>query len=61
MEPIAVGVACVRVLSWRDQSFYYHLKRMQSPDRHARLRQAIREIFDTSDQRYGYRRVRFRC
>lgn len=32
---------------------------MQFPDWHARLRQAIREIFDTSHQRYGYRRVRF--
>lgn len=40
-------------------TFYYHLKRMQSQDRHARLEQAIREIFDMSHQRYGYRRVRF--
>ncbi|WP_156825511.1 IS3 family transposase [Actinotignum urinale] len=31
---------------------------MQSPDRHARLKQTIRKIFDKSHQRYGYRRVR---
>ena len=39
-------------------TFYYQLKQMQTQDRHVQLKQAIREIFDKSHQRYGYRRVR---
>ncbi|MDY5129891.1 IS3 family transposase, partial [Actinotignum urinale] len=39
-------------------TFYYQLGQMQTQDRHVQLKQAIREIFDKSHQRYGYRRVR---
>lgn len=39
-------------------TFYYQLGQMQARDRHVKLKQAIRKIFDTSHQRYGYRRVR---
>lgn len=39
-------------------TFYYQLGQMQAQDRHVKLKQVIRKIFDKSHQRYGYRWVR---
>ncbi len=38
-------------------TFFYHQKRLSEPDKHAGLKQAIRESFERNKHRYGYRRV----
>ncbi|MCT1415244.1 IS3 family transposase, partial [Corynebacterium sanguinis] len=38
-------------------TFFYHQKRRGEPDRHAVLKDAIRESFERNKHRYGYRRV----
>ena len=38
-------------------TFFYHQKRLSKPDKHAELKQAIRESFERNKHRYGYRRV----
>ena len=38
-------------------TFFYHQKRLSEPDKHAALKQAIRESFKRNKHRYGYRRV----
>jgi putative transposase len=48
----------LQVANLARSTFYYQLGQMQARDRHVKLKQAIREIFDKSHQRYGYRRVR---
>ena len=48
----------LQVANLARSTFYYQLGQMQAQDRHVKLKQAIRKIFDKSHQRYGYRRVR---
>ncbi|WP_460502264.1 IS3 family transposase [Corynebacterium aquatimens] len=38
-------------------TFFYHQKRLREPDKHAALKDAIRESFERNKHRYGYRRV----
>ena len=38
-------------------TFFYHQKRLSQPDKHAVLKDAIRESFERNKHRYGYRRV----
>ena len=38
-------------------TFFYHQKRLSQPDKHAALKDAIRESFERNKHRYGYRRV----
>jgi len=38
-------------------TFYYHLSRLSTPPKHARLQEVIGEIFGRSQGRYGYRKV----
>lgn len=38
-------------------TFFYHQKRLSEPDKHAALKDAIRESFERNKHRYGYRRV----
>jgi len=38
-------------------SFYYHLKKLQQPDKYEEEKEVIREIFHHHKGRYGYRRV----
>ena len=38
-------------------TFFYHQKRLTSPDKHAVLKTAIRHSFESNKHRYGYRRV----
>lgn len=38
-------------------TFFYHQKRLHDPDPQAELKQAVREVFDASQQRFGHRRV----
>ena len=38
-------------------TFFYHQQRLSKPDKHAVLKQAIRESFERNKHRYGYRRV----
>ena len=38
-------------------TYYYHLKRLQEPDRNEDIRQSINRIYDAHKGRYGYRRV----
>ena len=38
-------------------SYYFHLSRLKRPDRTAKLRNQMRDIFVTSRQTYGYRRI----
>src|SRR5699024_7276851 len=38
-------------------TFFYHQKRLAAPDKHAGLKQAIRDSFQRNKHRYGYRRV----
>ncbi|WP_407921621.1 IS3 family transposase [Corynebacterium epidermidicanis] len=38
-------------------TFYYHQQRLTAADKHAQLKQAIRDIFQRMNRRYGYRRV----
>lgn len=38
-------------------TFYYHLRAAQKPDKHARLKSHIQQVFDEHRGRYGYRRV----
>ena len=38
-------------------TFFYHQKRLTAPDKHAELKQAIRDSFQRNKHRYGYRRV----
>ena len=38
-------------------TFYYHVKRMSSPDRYDDMMDAIRKVYSTHKGRYGYRRV----
>ena len=39
-------------------TYYYHLARLNQPDKYAALRQAIREAFEQAHGRYGHRRIR---
>ena len=38
-------------------TFFYHQKRLDKPDKHAAVKQAILESFEANKHRYGYRRV----
>lgn len=38
-------------------TFFYHQQRLTMPDRHAQLKQAIIDIFERMNRRFGYRRV----
>jgi len=38
-------------------TFYYHLQRMNSPDKHAQTKAQIAEIYHNHKGRYGYRRI----
>lgn len=38
-------------------TYFYHQRRLTAVDKHAELRQAIGEIFERANRRYGYRRV----
>ena len=38
-------------------TFFYHQKRLSEPDKHAAIKDAIRESFEVNKHRYGYRRV----
>ena len=38
-------------------TFYYHLQRLQKPDKYHSISQNIEEIFNTNKGRYGYRRI----
>ncbi|GAA1181801.1 Integrase core domain protein [Corynebacterium glaucum] len=38
-------------------TFFYHQKRLSEPDKHAAIKDAIRESFERNKHRYGYRRV----
>ena len=38
-------------------TLFYHQKRLSEPDKHAALKDAIRESFERNKHRYGYRRV----
>ncbi len=38
-------------------TFFYHQKRLTAPDKHAELKDAIRDSFQRNKHRYGYRRV----
>ncbi len=38
-------------------TFFYHQKRLSEPDKHAGVKDAIRESFERNKHRYGYRRV----
>lgn len=38
-------------------TYFYHLQRLNRPDKHADLKAAIQAIFTAHQQRYGYRRV----
>ena len=37
--------------------FYYHLKRLKSPDKYAHIKELIKSIFDEHKGRYGVRRI----
>lgn len=37
--------------------FFYHQQRLTMPDKHAQLKQAIVDVFERMNRRYGYRRV----
>ena len=37
--------------------FYYHLKRLEEPDKYAVEKEEIKSIFHEHKGRYGYRRV----
>ncbi len=38
-------------------TYFYHLQRLNRPDKHADLKAAIQAIFTANQQRYGYRRM----
>src|SRR5699024_2225898 len=38
-------------------TFFYHQKRLAAPDKHAGLKQAIRDSLQRNKHRYGYRRA----
>lgn len=38
-------------------TFFYHQQRLTAADKHAQLKQAIRDIFERMNRHYGYRRV----
>jgi putative transposase len=38
-------------------TYYYHLKRMESPDKYADVKEKIRDIYTENRKRVGYRRV----
>lgn len=38
-------------------SYYYHQKLLSQPDKYADLRIQIKQLFDESSERYGYRRI----
>ncbi|KEX88492.1 Mobile element protein [Corynebacterium pseudotuberculosis] len=38
-------------------TFFYHQRRLSGPDKHAAIKDAIRESFERNKHRYGYRRV----
>lgn len=38
-------------------TFFYHQQRLTMPDKHAQLKQAIVDVFERMNRRYGYRRV----
>jgi transposase InsO family protein len=38
-------------------TFYYHLKKLQEPDKYAKTKEQIAEIYHTHKGRYGYRRI----
>ncbi|AZN29847.1 hypothetical protein EJO69_05675 [Flaviflexus salsibiostraticola] len=39
-------------------TFYYHLRALNRPDRHAAVKALITEIFSSRQGRYGHRRIR---
>lgn len=38
-------------------TFYYHRKRMRTPDKHVAARERIRSVYEHNKGRYGYRRI----
>lgn len=38
-------------------TFYYHMKRLQKPDKYAEVKEQITQIFHENRGRYGYRRI----
>lgn len=42
-------------------TFYYHMKRMSTPDRHHSTKALILRIYHQHKGRYGYRRIRLAC
>ena len=38
-------------------TFYYHLQRLQIPDKYLPVREQIDKIFNANKGRYGYRRI----
>ena len=38
-------------------SYYYHQKLLSQPDKYADLRIQIKQLFNESSERYGYRRI----
>lgn len=38
-------------------TFFYHQSRLQNPDPQAKIKAAVREIFEKNHARYGHRRI----
>mgnify|MGYP000314180828 CR=1 FL=1 len=38
-------------------TFYYHARKLDTPDKHAELKNVIRKLFEDSQRRYGHRRI----
>ncbi|XGP80111.1 IS3 family transposase [Corynebacterium belfantii] len=38
-------------------TFFYHQQRLNVPDKHIDLKEAIVEVFTQTNHRYGYRRI----
>ena len=47
----------LQIASLPRSTFYDHRSRLQHPDRHAELKDAIREVFEDAKGAYGHRRV----
>lgn len=50
-------VTLLKIVNLPKSNFYYWDKARQVPDKHARVKQLIKTIFDKHKGRYGYRRV----
>ncbi|WIV13935.1 IS3 family transposase [Proteiniborus sp. MB09-C3] len=47
----------LEVAGLKRSTFYYHMKRFDIPDKYEKIKEKIREIYDSSKGRYGYRRI----